>query len=205
MSSELMGGRRKGGEIPQDLTGYFLPVTAAVCMVLFVVFAFTEDRLITDKKAQLSYTLLLCTSLVYTNLQHGTHLPRRNDLQEVRYAELAYLRNQHVGDYQLFIMLDDAYGYYYNELKVLSPTPWLYQQFWVWYDNWDPDQRKLQGIAQDLQRHRTKYLLMNPADLGLMRNRTSAAWWLSFVHEHYEPVPVPGKTYTTLWQLKNTP
>lgn len=204
MSSELMGGRLEGTDTPQDFPGYFIPLSASVCILLFMVFAFTGDVVITDKKAQLPYALLLCSSLIYSQLQHGTHLKRRKDEVEANTSELAYLRQLRLTDYQLYIVLDGAYGYYYNELKILAPSPWVYQQFWLWYANWDPGQHILQSIAQDLLRHKTNYILMSPQMLDSIRNPASGRWWMSFVREHYQPVAIPGKPYTMLWQLKET-
>lgn len=204
MSSELMGGRLEGKGVPQDFNGYFLPLSAAVCMLLFIVVGFTEDRMITDRRAQLPFALLLCTSLTYTQLQHGTHLERRKDEEAVHASELAYLRGFRLADHQLFIMLDEAYGYYYNELKVVAPTPWVYQQFWLWYANWDSDQHILRSIGEDLLRYRTTFILMDPQSLAQMRNPVNIRWWMSFLREHYDPVTIPGHPYKMLWKLKET-
>jgi len=204
MSSELMGGRLEGTGTPQDFPGYFLPLSATICILLFTVFGFGGDRMITDRRAQLPYALLLCTSLCYTQLQHGTHLERRKDQEVVHASELAYLRGFRLADHQLFIMLDEAYGYYYHELKVVAPTPWVYQQFWLWYAGWDADQHILQSIGGDLLRYRTTFILMDPRSLARMRNPVNIRWWMSFLQEHYEPVTIPGHPYKTLWRLKDS-
>jgi len=204
MSSELMGGRLEGKGVPQDFNGYFLPLSATVCILLFTVFAFTSDRMIADRRAQLPYALLLCISLCYTQLQHGTHLERRKDQEASLAPSLDWLKERKLTDYQLYIMLDESYGYYYSELKVLAPTPWVYQHFWLWYAKWDADQAILQSIGRDLLRHRTTYILMDPQRFAGMNNPVSMRWWMTFLQEHYESLSLPGNPDKTFWKLKES-
>jgi len=205
MSSELLGGRYEGLALPMDFGFYFLPLSATVCILLFMVFAFAGNRILTDGNAQLPYALLLCAGLTYSDLQHFTNLRRRKDQPQANRAELLFLRHQKLTDYQLYIMLDEAYAYYYNELKILSPSPWLYQQFWLWYSNWDKDQRLIQGIGRDLLRHNTTYVLSDPKIVDEMRIPSNRDWWMAFLREYYEPVIVPGNQYTILWKRKGSP
>lgn len=202
MSSELMGGRYEGKASPQDFIGYFLPLAATVPILLFMIFAFAEDPFLAEKKFQLPFALLLCGSLSYTALQHGFTHERRKDQPQANRPELTYLRQQQLKDYQLFVMLDEEYAYDYNELKILSPTPWLYQQFWIWYANWDADHHILEQISQDLLRHNTTYVISDPKQLDLMRTPANKQWWLSFLKQYYQPIIVPGTSHATLWKKK---
>ncbi|MBS1664658.1 MAG: hypothetical protein JST68_26670 [Bacteroidetes bacterium] len=202
MSSEWMGGRLEGTSESKDFVGYFLPLSATVCIVLFVVFAFTEEPWLLDRRLQLPYAALLIISLSYTALQHGANLPRRKDQSSLNRPELAYLKEQNLKDYQLYAFLDEDYALFYTTLKTLSPNRWAYQQFWLWYRTWDKDQKTLQSIADDLTRHHTTYLLMTPERITEMINPDCRTWWMNFVTSHYQPLAVPGGREGVLWKIK---
>ncbi len=123
---------------------------------------------------------------------------------EAYVPELSYLQQQKLTDYKLYIFLNSEYGRYYNEMKILSPSPWLYQHFWLWYPRWDADQGILKSIARDLLQHRTTYVLMDPKIIDLMLNPVSRNWWMSFIKKYYQPVTVPDGKDIVLWQLKDT-
>ena len=203
MNPEFMGGRQstQGGS-GYFFGYYFLPLSASVCMVLFAVVAFTEDPVLAGKKAQLPYALLLCASLGYTALQHGTHLLRRDQDPVMNRPELAYLRQQNLKDYQLFVFYNGQYTYFYTELKILAPSVWIYHHFWGQYEQWDMDHRLLQSIGEDLLRHRTAYVIMDEALIGQFRQTANRDWWLSFMKTYYQPVFIPGGRQALLWRLK---
>jgi hypothetical protein len=202
MAPEFMGGRLGCGEIPEDFIYYFLPVSAGVCILLFTAFAFTDDKVLADRTAQLPYAVLLCCSLVYTALQHGTHLVRRDQDPAIHAPELSYLRQQNLADYQLYVFFDNQYIFFYNELKILAPSPWLYHHFWCNIPRWDPDHRILESIASDLLRHRTTYIVMETDMLSRIELSANRDWWLSFIRAHYQPVPLPGTPHSMLWKWK---
>ncbi len=74
MVPEYLGGRLDFSGVLRDFPYYFLPLSSSICILLFTVFAFTEDRVLAGRRAQATYAALLCCSLIYTALQHGTHL-----------------------------------------------------------------------------------------------------------------------------------
>jgi hypothetical protein len=206
MSPEFMGGRWDGHGVPGDFIYYFLPLSTGICMVLFAVFAFSEDVILTGWKAQLPYALLLCSSLFYTALQHGTHLSRRDDDPVMNAPELPWLRQQQPGDYQLYVFYNNQYIYFYNELKILAPSRWIYHHFWGHFQQWDPGHQLLDSIGQDLIRHRTTYVLMDAATINEFLNPANRDWWLTFIQTHYQPVAVPGRNGPPLlWKWKDQP
>ena len=202
MSSELMGGRLTATRSLTDFPGYFLPLSATVCILLFVVFAFTTEKTIADRTAQLPFALLLCCSLCYTALQHAANLQRRSADPKINTPELAYLQEQKLRDYQLYVMLNGEYTYCYNALGILSPSHWIYHQFWDWYKQWDPDHHILESIATDLLQHHTTYVILDPERLPLMANQADRDWLMSFIQAHYEPMTLPGSPTSVLWRLK---
>lgn len=205
MSPEFMGGRANAWNNPGYFISYFLPLSASVGMVLFTVFAFTEDRVLAGRKAQLPFVFLLCCSPGYTVLQHGTHLQNNAGDPIMKVPELAYLRRQSPRDYQVYVFFDNQYIFFYNELKILAPSRWIYQHFWAHYERWDTDHRLLDTIGQDLLRHRTTFVIMDTATLARFRIPANRDWWLAFMQAYYEPVAVPGSTKPILWRLKNIP
>jgi hypothetical protein len=202
LSSEWLGGRQKGTGATVDVFTYFVPLAASVCMVLFIVFAYTEARFLTDRFAQLPYALLLCCSLTYTNLQHLTNLKSRADDPLLNSPEINYLKQQQLKDYQLCVLFDTEYTFCYNELKVLAPSPWIYQHFWLWYPQWDPGHQILDSIAGDLLRHHTTYIIMPPKDLERVADPGNRARWTAFMQAHYERLSLPGSPVSFLWRLK---
>ena len=202
-SPEYLSGKLPGGTV---FYYYFLPLTATMPILVFTVFAFTEDGFLRDKKSQLLYGALLCCSIAYTNLQHATHLSRHNTDMLTDTPEFQYLRQEHLKDYQLYIFDPGAFVYVYNEFGVLSPSRWVYHHFWRWYDQWDADHLILGSIEQDLLQHGTTYIL----DYSAIRNsnhdirtKNPATYtlWQSFLQEHYTLVKLSSPDII-LWKIK---
>ena len=193
-SSEYLSGKLMAG---QPFYYYFLPLAASLPILVFTVFAFTEDGFLRDKKSQLLYGALLSCSLAYTILQHATHLSRHNEDLVRDTPEYQYLLQQHLEDYQLYVFDNSNFVYAYNQFRILAPSKWIYHHFWRWYPRWDADHRLLQSIEQDLQSHKTTYILDNSAAIR-SRNPEAYGLWQSFLQEHYQPV-APN---FTLWKIK---
>jgi len=206
---EYLSGKLSDGP---DFYYYFLPLTATIPMLVFTVFAFTEDGFLRDKKSQLLYGALLSCSIAYTDLQHATHLSLHNGDYIKGSPELQYLGHEHLQDYQLFIFGGDSYVYAYNHFRILAPSRWIYHHFWYWYDHWDADHRILQSIEQELQQHRTTYIL-DYSDTHNIRTKNPGSYdlWKSFLQNNYSPVPLengPGTGQSVgapgiiLWKIK---
>jgi hypothetical protein len=202
MAPEFMGGRYKDQSHTVDFLYYFLPVSGGICVLLFTVCAFSEDVLTKSRIAWLPYIILLCSSVLYTALQHATHLPRSTDDPVLRSPEVTWLREHRPANGQLYIFSENEdYLFLYYDLRILSPSPWIYQHIWTWYDRWDADGRILHTIGEDLLAHKTNYVIVDPSP-NLFRNPANYVWWRSFIQTHYEPVQLPGRTIPLLWQLK---
>ena len=201
---EFMGARFQGTGVPTDFITYCQPLAGSICVLLFVTLAFADEPLLANRKVLLPFATLLCCSLGYTALQHATHpIDRRRD-PFIASPEMAYLRAHRPGDYQLYSFMQQNYIYAYNEFRILSPTRWIYQQFWDWFRWWDPDHVLLQEIGNDLLRHHTRYVLMSPGAKTGFINPDDAAWWMAFMTTHYSLVPMPGQKTSVLWQLNET-
>lgn len=200
MIPEYLGGKLEGRD--GDFVYYFLPLSTSICLVLFTVFAFTEDSILSGRLAQAPYAVLLCCSLLYTAFQHGTHLVRRDSDPVTQSPELAWLEQQPVKDRQLYVFFDISYTYYYNRLKVLAPSPWIYHHFYAYVPGWDPNQKMLKSIASDLIWSHTSYVIMDTALLKNFRNPVSRDWWMSFMQTYYQPVILKDNKPSLLWRRK---
>ncbi|HEY4285552.1 MAG TPA: hypothetical protein VGN00_00515 [Puia sp.] len=202
LSQEFMGRRAENHAFEH----YFMPLSASICILLFVVFAFTEEAALLDRRVRPIYGFLLCGSLGYTALQHGTHLKLVKDDSDISSPVYGYLREHTIGDYQLFLMGDSYFIHAFNEKRILSPSPWIYQHFWKWYPKWDPDQALLKGIGEDILKHRTTYIVVDDADVARFINPANSGWWFAFLRDHYNPISIAGPpTSISLWKIKDIP
>jgi len=203
--AEFLGGRDIIPNIYRPtFTHYVLPLSGSIPILLFCVFAFSREPVVSGYKAHGIFGFLVCLSLAYTAVQHGTHL-KSKDLDEVASApELPYLRRQRPADYQLYVFGSINSVYTSNELNVLAPSVWIYQHFWRLYHNWDPDLRQLRSIEQDVLRHRTTYILDLTSGGNWFANPRADAEWHGFLRDNYQPVLVNTTLRSTLWQRKET-
>lgn len=199
-SSEYLSGKLSSGS---SFYYYFLPLAASLPILVFTVFAFTEDGFLRDKKSQLLYGTLLSCSLAYTILQHATHLSRHNEDWVRETPEFQYLEQQHLKDYQLYIFDNSNFVYAYNQFRILAPSRWIYHHFWRWYPHWDADHQLLQSIEQDLQYHKTTYIL-DHSELIRSKNPAAYALWQSFLQNNYQPVNLSAHSEEDLliWKIK---
>jgi hypothetical protein len=200
---EFMGGRDVVTNInPVTFSHYFLPLSATICILLFCVFAFNQEPFLQGWKAQGIYGALVCCSLLYTGIQHGTHLIPMKEDPAAGSPEMNYLRLHRPGDFQLYEFGNNDYVYAYNEFGIIGPSRWVYQHFWQLYDRWDNDHVLLQSIGQDLLRHRTTYIINFAKAPSWFRDPSAYEYWHSFLVQHYQPVILTASSDSTLWKLK---
>ena len=201
VSPEFMGGRA-----PNSIfIHYYLPLAASLPILLFCVFAFTEAPFLQARSAMGVYGALVCISLAYTALQHGTHLVPADEDIAVTTRPMQYLRQHRPGDYQFYNFGNVVFDHAYNEFGILAPSPWVYQQFWKLFPHWDADHAMLHSIGQDLLRHRTTYIMDNSDQEPAFLDTAAASWWHAFLRENYQPVIVCDSNRVTLWKFKGAP
>jgi hypothetical protein len=202
---EFMGGRDITPKLELlSFSHYFLPLSATLSLVIFAVFAFTQEPSLQGWKAQLVFGALTCTSLLYTAIQHGTHLTAAKESGRFVEPQFDYLRPHPPGDYQLFIFGSTGAMYAYNEFKIIGPSKWVYQHFYYLYDRWDQDNTILYSIQQDLLRHKTSYIF-DLAKKNLFLDPAKYDLWRSFLRQHYEQVDLASDTSECiLWKLKGS-
>jgi hypothetical protein len=201
---EFMGGRDILPNIHgMSFTHYVLPLSATLPILLFCVFAFTDEPVLQGWKAQGIFGFLACISLTHIALHRAAHpLPERDEPDSpIR----VYLRQHPLKDYQLFNFGDNNYVSLYNEYRILAPSRWIYHHFYYLYEHWDKDHSMLRSIERDLQTHRTKYIIDSPRRDWFL-DPSAYDDWHAFLVERYEMIPLPAEYgRTTLWKLKGTP
>jgi hypothetical protein len=180
---------------------YFLSLSATIPILLFVVWAFTTETFLRDRKHQLLYGILVCFLPLYNALQRSTHLPLRSDTLITGLPEYKYLQQQHPADHQLYVFGNSNWVYAYNELGIFAPSPWIYHYFWTWYPNWDADHRLLGSIGNDLIRYRTTWLI-DYSDSMRIPDSSTLANWHRFRDQYYRPVQLAGSSRQLLWRKK---
>lgn len=183
-----------------SLSYYLLPLAALIPIITFILFAYTEG--ISGKK---SNYILIFSAILYFGpavrlLYYSTHLSTRHADWVKLSPEFQYISTQNLSDYELYVFYNSNMVYAYNQLRILSPSPWIYHYFWNWYGNWDADQKILSSITTDLQEHHTKYVL-DYSDSATFRNSKSYIYWKSFLQEYYNPVNL-NSTRVIVWKIK---
>ena len=178
---------------------YFQPLSAALPVLVFIVWANTDEPFLRESRSQLLYGFLLCCLPLYNAIQHATHLPRHDLVSKL--PEYQYLRSQRLSGHDLYVFGDNAWVYAYNEFDLFAPSRWIYHHFWAWYPQWDAGHQLLGSIENDLLKSRTTWIV-NYADDSFFKSDSARVIWLSFLNKYYRPVTVPGSTRQLLWQLK---
>lgn len=172
---------------------YLLPLAATLPILLFVVFAFTKAPVFNSSAYQAVFGVLLVFNLCLSQAEWLINYSRYITLRSDREATTQFIANQHLQDYELYIMNDANWIFLYNRFKILSPAPWIYHFFWSWYKTWDTDNKKLQGIINDLETHHTRVIIYSPFDLKKC-NSNNVTFWENYLHKNFRQV-----SNTTLW------
>lgn len=83
-----------------------------------------------------------------------------------------------------------SYGFSFNlytDLKIKSPSPWVYQMFWQWRPNWDKNHQIFMSIINDINQHKTKYIFDGTESDNLAGPMPIAnnILWQNLLAEHY--------------------
>jgi hypothetical protein len=182
---------------------YLLPLSAGIPLVVFAVFAYSEEPFAKSRNAQLVFGLILCVMQTLGVLRYisNAQTGKSEKAALTGLPEMEYLKKQSLSDYQLYVFYDSRLTYCYNAFKILAPSPWIYHYFYEWYPAWDKDQVRTRSIIRDLQQHNTKYIL-DCSDLRAGFDRNPAyGYWKKFLQEHYEPV-LTDSSKRILWKLQ---
>lgn len=188
-----------------DVIYYFLPLAATVPFTLFVVFAFSEEALFSQRKPQIVLGAIFAFNLFFHIAQYSINLsPYQPSWPELT-SEYKFLIKQPLKNYDLYVFGNSNNTLLYNQKGILAPSKWIYHYFWGWYDNWDADSRILLSIISDLKEHHTKYIL-DRADVRVFKNNKHLHLWQSFLQENYNPVTLDTtNSRSKLWEIKKAP
>jgi hypothetical protein len=198
-SAEFLTGRLSAGP---GFIYYLLPLAASVPVLVYVVFTETQVSFIQDKTAQLLFSFMLNTTLLFGTLRYaaGFHISENKDLF-ANDPEIEYLKTASLGDYQLFVFDNSNLIYLYNYHKILSPSPWIYHYFWNWSPDWDKDNAVLSSILQNLQSHKTRFILDCSQERNDIKNISVVKEWQQFLQTHYS-LFMKDSSNRMLWKIQ---
>ncbi|MEO6963303.1 MAG: hypothetical protein ABIY90_15135 [Puia sp.] len=198
--AEFLTGRMSPG---RGFSYYLLPLASSLPILVFVVFAYSEALFLKDRYAQLLINCMLCLTLFLGTIRFASGIqPSGNNLgRDNGSVEMEYLKSQSLSDYQLYIFYDPNLIYFYNTLRILSPSPWIYHYFWEWFRDWDNDNGRMRSILNDLQLHKTTFIIDCSDAKGNLKNKPAYALWKGFLRGNYRPVLTDGSN-RILWRIQ---
>jgi hypothetical protein len=199
-SAEFLTGRMKPGN---SFVYYLEPLAATIPILVWVIFTGTQVTFLQDKMAQLIFSFMLSVTLFLGTLRFASGFRisghKTTILEEVPGRQ--YLQSQSLSDYQLFVFDDSNLIYLYNHFKILAPSRWIYHYFWGWSDGWDSDNKIFHTILQDLQSHKTRFILDCSGAKDSFRTRSAYTEWQNFLQTHYMPI-ARDSSNRVLWRIQ---
>jgi hypothetical protein len=199
-SGEYLSGRLAAGNA---FIYYLMPLSATVPILVWVIFNTASFSFFQDKRVQLIFYFLLGTTLFLGTLRYASGFSIQSD-KDSPYAglpEIEYLKTQSLTDDQLYVFDDSNLIYLYNYFRILSPSPWIYQYIWSWSMDWDRDKKIFHTILQDLQSHKTRFILDCSGARNNFRNRPEYAEWQQFLQTRYSMV-AKDSSNRILWRIQ---
>jgi hypothetical protein len=178
-------------------------LAAGIPIMLYVVFTETQATFLQDKTAQLILSIIVSTTLILGTLRYATGF-RISANKEAWFAgdsEIEFLKTQSLSDYELFVFDDSNLIYLYNYHKILAPSPWVYHYFWSWDYNFDPDNKIFLSILQDLQFHKTRFIIDCSTARNNIQNTKVYDEWQHFLENHYTLV-MKNASNRVLWRIQ---
>ncbi|HEV2481632.1 MAG TPA: hypothetical protein VGS79_18305 [Puia sp.] len=198
---EMISGRMAA--IPNSFYYYLAPLSATLPILVFTVWTAADHPFLHSRISQAVFGFLLCAPVLYTAIEHTTHLRLDNYAQIRTTPEYQLLRRQAPSDYEIYVFGSSVWPLVYNDFKILAPSPWIYHHFWKWYPRWDSDHHILRSIGQDLLSHHTRYVVdCSNGPKPYFSDTAASGWWKTFLQQHYQPLKLGDSSNITLWQLK---
>jgi hypothetical protein len=199
-AGEFISGRLSAGNA---FIYYLLPLASTIPILAYVVFTGSPSSFFQDKSAQIILYFILSATLFLGTLRFAAGF-RFSYGKEKWFAgtpEIEYLDTQDLGDYQLFVFDDSNLIYLYNKYKILAPSPWIYQYFWNWSIDWDRDNKIFHSIIQNLQLHKTRFILDCSGARNDIKNKTVQIEWQQFLQSQYKLI-MKDSSNRKLWGIQ---
>jgi hypothetical protein len=182
---------------------YLLPLAATIPILVYIVFTGSPVSFLPDKTAQLTLYLVLSTTLFLGTLRYASGFRFTKDKKNWYSGnpEVEYLNTLPLVDYQLYVFDDSNFTFLYNEHKILAPSPWIYHYFWNWSDDWDKDRRIFHSIIQNLQIHKTRFILDCSEARNDIKNKAVNIEWQQFLQANYSVI-IKDSSSRKLWRIQ---
>jgi hypothetical protein len=199
-AGEFISGRLSAGNA---FIYYLLPLASTIPILVYLVFIGSPVSFLQDKNAQIILYLVLSATLFLGTLRFAAGFRFSSEKQKwfAGIPEIEYLDSQALDDYQLFVFDDSNLIYLYNKHKILAPSPWIYQYFWNWSADWDKDYKIFHSIIQNLQSHKTRYILDCSEARNDIKNKTVYIEWNQFLQSHYMLL-MKDSSNRKLWRIQ---
>jgi hypothetical protein len=199
-SGEYLSGRLLTGNA---FIYYLLPLAATIPILVYIVFTGSPVSFLPGKTAQLTLYLVLSTTLFLGTLRYASGFRFTTDKKNwyTGIPEVEYLDTLPLMDYQLYVFDDSNFTFLYNEHKILAPSPWIYHYFWNWSDDWDKDRRIFHSIIQNLQIHKTRFILDCSEARNDIKNKAVNMEWQQFLQTNYSVI-IKDSSNRKLWRIQ---
>jgi hypothetical protein len=115
--------------------------------------------------------------------------------------EINFLDKQNLSDYQLYVFDDTYLVYLYNKYGILSPSRWNYHFFGNSQINWDKDPYLLNDVLNDLQKHKTTFILDCSDSWNYQNDKIFYPVWKKFLASHYTCL-ISDSLNRKLWRIQ---
>jgi hypothetical protein len=199
-SAEYLTGRMQFGP---GYMHYLLPLAASIPILVYVILTETEMVFFTDKNSRFIISSILSFVLVLGTLRyaHVVLFKESNSSLPAGQEEIDYLKKERLTDYQLYVFDDTYLISLYNKFGILSPSRWNYHFFGNSHFDWDKDPGLLNNILQDLQKHKTPFILDCSDAWNYPKNKLFYPGWKKFLQAHYTLV-LKDTSNRMLWRIQ---
>jgi hypothetical protein len=199
-TAEFITGRMQMGP---GYLHYLLPLAASIPILIFVVFTNKELLFLQNRLSPRIFMIMLCCTLFLGTLRTAAEkLSGKNQPTEAAgLPEIDFLDKQNLSDYQLYVFDDTYLIYLYNKYGILSPSKWNYHFFGNSQINWDNDPSLLNDVLNDLQKHKTTFILDCSDSWNYQDDKIFYPVWKKFLEGHYSYL-MSDSLNRKLWKIQ---
>ena len=198
-SAEFLTGRM---QIGPGYLHYLLPLSASIPILVFVIFTETDISFLNDQFARVTLTAVLSVVLILGTWRYAAVVLRdKNTPSAAALPEIEFLNQEKLSDYELYVFDDTYFISLYNKYKILSPSRWNYHFFGSSQYDWDKNRELIHTILQDLQRHKTKFVLDCSDAWKNQNNKLFYPEWKKFLQDNYRLL-MTDNSNRKLWRIQ---
>jgi hypothetical protein len=182
---------------------YLLPLAASIPILLYVISSETEFDFFKNKKSRYILASILTVILILGALRNARRIVTKDTSPDLitGQEDLNFLKPGKLSDYQLYVFDDTYLICLYNQLGILSPSRWNYHFFGKSHYDWDKNPDLMNEIINDLNAHKTIYILDCSDSWNYSKNKLFYPRWKKFLQTNYLPV-LKDSSNRMLWRIQ---